>query len=779
MGQALVTLPDGRKARITFDSQEQLDATVADLAEPKISKGPLSRAGDAITHAVGEPVLNIASGVAGQIVGGVAGIARGAGAGAAALAGGEGMSGARRAFTDEAASTIDKVERAMPRPTPTREGAAVTKAISKPFVWLAGKGDQVGQWVSDKTGSPALGAAANTAVQAAPAAVMPALRGVTRMAAGAEELSATGAPRTLPPEPPQASPGGAEVPRGTEPAPQPNAAQAPAGAAANPNEARARAYADRIGLDWARLGAGVRAALTTIAQDSGALDRLNPAAIRRQAHLQSLRVPVQATRGQLERDPVQLRREAIASNLTEGQPIRDIDIGANRDLQANLEVLRGRVGGVRGGTHEPVTEEGLPAASPSMRAPTKTQSQVGESAQSAAREKAKWSKKGYQALYKVAEETEPTAEAGLSPVTDLLTENPDIQHLGFVQTWLNKAARAKAKREGIAEGEPVNLDTATLAELYDLRKLATKNMAGGGTAGHFAGQLRDAIDTAMKDVPAGAKAWQAATNAFRKHQVEFKDQGIVSKLVSQKKGGADRALALEKTWKQIATGPLEQIIQTKKTLLTGGTPATRMGGRRAWRDIRAETVNRILEDARNVTSADETERAILTEAALRRSMNRIPRENLKEILGPGPVRELDAILRARRITTRSPVGGRTTQSGTVPNALVLFEKTLKHLETGSAAMGAAAGVAGGGVGAGIGALAGAAAGRFAKGRIISHVANKAKTSQLEQAVRDVERMGKRRARAAAYEALESGGPTLPQGAPPQPLPIGQALKPPS
>ena len=33
MGQALVTLPDGTKAQITFDSQDQLDATVSDLAK--------------------------------------------------------------------------------------------------------------------------------------------------------------------------------------------------------------------------------------------------------------------------------------------------------------------------------------------------------------------------------------------------------------------------------------------------------------------------------------------------------------------------------------------------------------------------------------------------------------------------------------------------------------------------------------------------------------------------------------------------------------------------
>lgn len=44
MGTAIVTLPDGRRARVTFDSQEQLDATVADLSKPAaVSAGEVMR----------------------------------------------------------------------------------------------------------------------------------------------------------------------------------------------------------------------------------------------------------------------------------------------------------------------------------------------------------------------------------------------------------------------------------------------------------------------------------------------------------------------------------------------------------------------------------------------------------------------------------------------------------------------------------------------------------------------------------------------------------------
>lgn len=743
MPQANVTLPDGTKARVTFDTPEQLDAAVNDLNtqvnDRTTDKLGVPHPGEYVSRALGEPTLKVLSGMAGAAAGGVAGIARGAGAGAAALAHGEGLDKAKTAFVDEAASTIHGVEEAMTRQPRTTIGRAADKVVSKPFELLAEGADIAGEKTAEVTGSPAAGAAVNTLIQAAPGAVVGALRGKAKPVGGAKADPGPGPvpretlpgadPNEVPPITPPKGPAAAqEAPGAGQPSGAPGgrpAGEPAAGATeqgGTPQERRARAYAGNLGLDWSRMGAGVRAALTTIAEDASALERLNPDAVKRQATLGSLRVPMRATRGQLERDPVQLRREAIASNTAEGQPIRDIDVDANRDLQANLEALRGRVGGMRGGLHEPINAEGVPAAEPSIRAETKTPSQVGESGQGALRGKAKWSKKGYQALFKAARETEPTAKTAVEPINELLRSNPEIQHLGWVSSWLNKA-RSLLPRDG-ETGEAPPLTEATLAELHDLRSSATDIARTGGKEGHYAGKVVAAVDQAMEGVPEGAAAWKRAIGAFRKHQEEFKDQDIIRKLTSQKKGGADRTLALEKTWQTVATGPLEQVRQVKRSLMTGGTGATRMAGRKAWRDLRAETVNRILEDARNVTAADETERAVLTEAALRRSLKRIPRENLEELLGKRNVRELNDILRARRITTRSPVGGRTTQSGTVPNALVMFEKVLKHIPGVKYAVGAKHAMQ-----------------ELGERGAASRTVEQATVSPLEQAVQDLERSG--------------------------------------
>lgn len=809
MPQALVTLPDGKKAKVSFTDQKQLDSVVEDLTkehatdELRLQKtreleqqNPLNRVERRISEAVGEPALQIATGGLASMAGGVAGVARGLGAGAAALSQGEGLSGAGTAFTEEAADTIRSTQERFTRQPKTATGQRAAQIVGAPFTWLAGKADQAGEATAKVTGSPAAGAAVNTGIQSLPALLgrgIGAARGRIGRGPGASEppLTATGAPRTPSPEPPGSPPGGAgpaappgggpsppltatSVPRSpmaslpedagppgpaaTSPGPAPqNPPPGPAvqggapGGPVNPNSVRAQAYARSIGLDWARMGPGTRKALETIAQDATALDRLDPAAVERQAHLESQRIPVPHTRAQVTLDPVDARREAIAARTREGDRIRAVDEGANAAVQGNLEALRGRVGGLRGGLHEAVDPKtGAPAATPSLRAPTKTPTEVGSAKQSALREKAKWSKKGYQALYKIARETEPEAEVALKPVTDVLTSNPEIQHLGWVESWINRAGKVAKTAPGADPEGPVT--HVTLNELHDLRSTANEIARTGGKEGYYAGQVVKAIDQAMQEAPEGAKAWKAANAAFKKHQQEFENQAAVKALISNKGGkmGTTPQVAPSKTWAKVATGDLSDLRQVKQSLLTGGTAATRMAGRRAWRDFRAETVNRILEDARNVTSTDAQERAILTAAALRRSINRIPRENLEEILGKANTRELMGILRSRELTR-----GRTTESGTVPNILVMAEKALGHIP-----------VVGHAARAGIGAARG-----------IQHLhelgkglgaADEALTSPLQQAVEQAGRAPEARAtrRAQQYRTIEGEGPTIGQVIPP-------------
>src|SRR6266567_1741543 len=112
MGQALVTLPDGKKARITFDTQAQLDATIDDLTA---SKEP----GHPISDAFAETGLHLATGAA------------------AGLAGGLNYLGTLVATQDpQAAKAVqEQTQEKLTYQPKTKGGKAVTEGISKPFQW--------------------------------------------------------------------------------------------------------------------------------------------------------------------------------------------------------------------------------------------------------------------------------------------------------------------------------------------------------------------------------------------------------------------------------------------------------------------------------------------------------------------------------------------------------------------------------------------------------------------------------------------------------------------
>ena len=566
-----VQLPNGTVIRGVPDG-----TTKAQLAEklqsngmnvPKEWLGAKAPPADPITsfdRTVGGAVADVGrsalQGAAADIVGAGKGLVAGVATGAEAMRTGDSPLTAFDKGADAAADEITDTKRSMAYEPQTAAGKTAMAGLAKGADYARQLADKTGLSATLERGGDALretvretaidlgvpqdvaervGSAGEAAVKTyltargteavgerlpngAPAKGPSSLRG----AAAAREAALK--PRAEPTLEPQAAPA-ATTPPSAAPAPQPQlsasgAARQPysqVGAGPvpppklNPTEAKAAAYARSIGLDWTRLGLGMRKALTSVAQDATALERLDPAAVKREALLQSQRIPVPATRGALTRDPAELRREAIVSRTTAGQPIRDVDIAANRAVQGNLEALRGRAAGLKGGLHDPVNEEGIPAPTPSIRAATKLPSQVGEAAQKAVREKQKWSKKGYEALYKRARETEPNVKVSATPLKELLDNNPEVQHLGFLKGWLSRADKTSGNH-------------ITLKELHDLRQEATGIARAGGVEGYYAGKVVGQIDDIMKTVPEGAKAWKSANEAFKKHQAEFKDQATVS-----------------------------------------------------------------------------------------------------------------------------------------------------------------------------------------------------------------------------------------------------------
>lgn len=591
--------------------------------------------GDAV-DAVNESAMAIGTGAVATPIAGLAGLGT-------AAARGLGLTDALPG------DVVEQVQGALTYQPRTQAGSVATNAVSYPFEMLAQGGDWVGQKVANRFG-PAAGAATNTAIQALPAMLLPGLLKRGRQPARVEPAQAAPAPTaaTSQAAPEYVAPElvleqtTRQLPR-NEPKPQ---AVDPKIQAA---ETRAKEYVSSAGVDWSALPREIQATLTNVAKDARGFEGLDNAAIARQLQLQSLPKPIPATRGQVTRDPVQLRNEGNVSATKAGEPIRQVYLDQNQAILDNLEILKGRVA--------------------NKQKPAETPEAVGISVQDQAlRAKLELKKQEVSAKYKAAEDAgELQGKVSPARLIHTIKASPDKTHFGWVESWMNQMEVVKKTKEGTITRK------LTLKEMEDLRQAAVARAMDGGTEGFYAGKIISAIDQATEG--AGGKLYKDARKARREQALEFEETGAIARLV-ENKSRTDRATALEDTWrKTVVGGSIQDLRNVKRSLLTGGDAKTRSAGKRAWRDIKAQTIQHIQNEATKGVALNERGQPNVTPAAMKRAIDSIGRDKLDEIFGSGTAARINAVLEATRTVKTVPPAGHAGSS-TMSNILSFLERGL-------------------------------------------------------------------------------------------------------
>jgi hypothetical protein len=605
---------------------------------------PLEAAGSLVTSAIAAPIA------------GIAGLAQGA----ANLATGD-------PTNTSAGDRVGQVQDALTYRPRTEMGQQTTELATLPFKKLGEAGDYVGgkaaAGVTALGGSPelagAVGAGVTTTLQAAPSVLLPELAGKGPLGARIAARRQVPAPRVEPtiapdaPATPQVSgtPPGKPAPQGPAAAvdfkADPNAPPAPKQPLNTPArqsaEQRAQDYVrNRVGVAWDSLSAGLRDTITKIASDAGSLDKLDPAQVSRKARLDA--AGIKATRGQVERDLSQLTKEENLVKSEAGSEIRGIKADQDTRLHQLVDTLRKDTGSTA------VTRE-----------------QVGKSVQDTTlRAKARTSKANYDKLYKEARDTEPNAEVNAAHMHEFLGKNPEVQHLGWMKTWLDKA-----KISDGAEGTPSR--GVKLSELDDLRKKAVGIAKGGGTDAHYAGEVIRAIDNSFEEVPAAAKAWKDARDAFKAHQAEFKDTGIIKKLGTDK-SVTDRRAALEDTIDHVTRGSAEDIGKLKKSLLEGGNEKTQAAGAQAWKDIQGGVIDKLKSAATGKREIGNEQGVTQFNSSFRNTFNELDKDGkIDAIFSPEQARRLRDINQLVEDIRTTP-SGRVAGSDTVPRLVSMLDK---------------------------------------------------------------------------------------------------------
>jgi hypothetical protein len=410
-------------------------------------------------------------------------------------------------------------------------------------------------------------------------------------------------------------------------------------------EDRAKAYVgSRTNLDWTTLPPAFRQKLSDIAAQAGKLENLDATAVERAAVLSGLDIPIKGTRGQITRDPIQQRNEQLVKATEAGKELRDIDIAQNKALLDNLDVLRGKTGGKASGDIE-----------------------TGRSVQDALRARKNREQVNVSKLYKEAEAAgEMQGPVNIDRLVEYLKNHDDPSQVAYAMSRLKQLGAIKEEATG---GISVSTNrTLTLAELEGIRRAAGAAGKNGGTAGHYAKELKNVLDEVTEGV--GGEKYQAARAARKALGDEFERQAAVARLVKNKGMTTDRAVALEDTWhKTVLSGSLEDLQKVRKSL--GNSP----NGTQAWADIQAATIDYIKARATGGKLGLKNEAGDLntTWSGLRRAVDEIGPDKMREIFGEVGAKKIDNIVESSQLLkTEAPTG--VKGSPTVDKFLSLLDR---------------------------------------------------------------------------------------------------------
>lgn len=294
---------------------------------------------------------------------------------------------------------------------------------------------------------------------------------------------------------------------------------------------------------------------------------------QRQVTAEGLRVPVQLTKGEATRLPGQQQFEAETSKMypeTVGKPLLERQRATNDAILGNFDAYADATGGTKYG--------------PDMLRP------VGKVVNDALVASAKKAKENINAAYDAAKAAgELEAPVSYQPVFEY------IQQQG--PTVREKLAPILAGVEDqIKLNDPQGTGQISINALEDVRKFINANTQEGTPNAVHAKQLKQLIDASTEGQ--GGELYGKARALRVQYAKDFENAGYVDKLLRNKPGTTDRAVALEDVWNHsIMQGSLDDTHAIALALKKAGPE-----GQQAWKELQGQTIEMMREAVtKNIT----------------------------------------------------------------------------------------------------------------------------------------------------------------------------------
>lgn len=380
---------------------------------------------------------------------------------------------------------------------------------------------------------------------------------------------------------------------------------------------------------------------TPVMQGMGAAETAK--ALERQTRAQGLRVPVELTKGEATRLPGVQGFESETRKVypeTVGKPLIQRQIDTNQKILSNFDAYTTATGAEMSGNLRPVGKI-VDAA-----LVKEAKSAMGEV--NAAYQKARASGETkelvpYEGLLTYINEQGPTVKDKLAPI------------LGAVEDQLFK-------------NDPTKTGAVTIDALEDVYQFINKNAQEGTPNAVQARELKNLINQATEG--AGGDLYKEARQKRVQYARQFENAAAVDKLLRNKPGTTDRAVAFEDVFEHsILRGSFDDTRNIAVLLKKGGEE-----GQQAWKELQGQTIQYIRDQATKNIQRDANGNPVPSAAAMNKAIRDLDSDGKLDYIfgkkGAEEIRELRDVM----VDVYSPVSGTVNTSNTASALLRGLER---------------------------------------------------------------------------------------------------------
>lgn len=381
----------------------------------------------------------------------------------------------------------------------------------------------------------------------------------------------------------------------------------------------------------------------------------------RQALAADLPVTPELTKGQISRNPAQLKFEVETAKDGEmGAPLRQRYEQQHQAIQQNFDAFIDQTGSQTGGNARDV---GL-----MVDGALKKQMQSDKNRVRVAYNKADKSEEASTPV----DVTRPVSvlEDGEISVIDYLNSQPELPTTPIItaakRTAVSLGIAQKANDGGLVPGNP------TIKQLEKWRSEINGNVNQEAPNIRQATILKGFIDAHVE--PYAGTLYKAARAERKRFGDKWEKHTIIKDLTSNKKGTDDRKVAYEKVVDRVIySGSLDDLRQAKRTIMTAGPE-----GKQSWSEIQAAVLQNIKDEATKGVAPDAQGNQMISPAALNAQIRKLD-EKLDFIFGKEGAEKLRALNEVSKTIFTVPTSAAINHSNTAATLSAAMDLVLSGM----------------------------------------------------------------------------------------------------